>query len=95
MNTQIIEIIDRVENFVVKSDLNLINGTSLVFKAVGTFVDNNSEKRKVTKYIQQGIRAALEKIRDKTRKIKLLEILGKNEVTVFLFLFFIVFLLLL
>lgn len=80
------QIIDRVENFVVKSDLKLINGTALVFIAVGTF-DINIEKKKVVKYIRQGINAALEKIKDKNRKFRLLEILGKKEVLAFYFSF--------
>jgi hypothetical protein len=70
-------IIDRVEDFVLNSPSEILNPTSVAFKAIG---DGPLKKETVIKeLVEIAIYAAMEKIQDNDRKLLLYEILRKVD----------------
>ncbi|CAB4402322.1 unnamed protein product [Rhizophagus irregularis] len=70
-------IVDRVEDFVLNSSFEILNPTSVAFKAIG---DGPLKKETVIKeLVEIAIYAAMEKLQDNNRKLLLYEILRKID----------------
>ncbi len=75
---EIKEITNRVEDFLVNSDLQILNAVSAVYTAVEPLESNTNRKKETIKHaVEIAVYAAIEKIEDDKRKLRLYEILRK------------------